>query len=143
MNGCWLKYSTTAAAAVAIVSLIGGRTLAEPSPPAAAPPAVAGALSDAAKPAALPSFASIPPAPTDVRPFRAWQSAIADTRHVGAETAATAAAEPWTLSDTQGFADRARAEAAPPPPMTTPAAGDTDAFIREMMRRATPPPRAH
>ena len=67
-----------------------------------------------------------------------------DRRHapVGAQTAAQAAAEPWTLSDTQGFVDRARAEAAPPAPMTTPAEGDTDAFVREMIRRATPPPRA-
>jgi len=143
MNGCRPKYSTCAAGAVAIATLVAGQARAEPTPQRSTPPAVAGAFSDAAKPAALPSFASIPPAPADLRPFRAWRSAIADLRRAGAETAAAAAAEPWTLNDTQGFADRARAEAAPPPPMTTPAAGDTEAFIREMLRRATPPPRAH
>ncbi len=81
-----------------------------------------------------PTFAHIPPAPTDVRPFVAWRAAIADTKHVGAQTDAEAVAGPWTLSDTQGWADRARAEANPPAPMTAPAQGDTDAFVRAMLR---------
>ena len=142
MNGCPTIYSTLAAGLVVIAGRAAGRTAAAPAPQPSASPVVS-AISDAEKPAALPTFASIPPAPTDVRPFQAWQSSIADTKRVGAATAAEAAAEPWTLSDTQGFADRARAEAAPPAPMTTPAQGDTDAFVREMLRRATPPPRAH
>ena len=90
-----------------------------------------------------PTFASIPAKPTDVRAFQAWRGAIAEIKAVGVQTAAEGNAGPWILSDTEGWADHARAEADPPKPMTTPAQGDTDAFVREMIRRATPPPRAH
>ena len=92
--------------------------------------------------AARPTFAQIPAAPTDVRPFVAWRSSIADIRKVGVQTAAEAHAGPWLLSGSEVWADQARAEAVPPAPMTKPAQGDTDAFVREMLRRATPPPRA-
>ena len=150
MNGCPANYSRLGvqdcALAVALACLAAAPAIAAPassSLPQPAPAVVTGALVDAARPAVRPSFASIPAAPTDVRPFNAWRAAISDVRSVGAETAAQAASEPWTLSDTQGFVDRALAESAPPPPMTTPAQGDTDAFVREMIRRATPPPRAH
>jgi hypothetical protein len=141
MNGCRAKYSSLAAGVVVLASCAAGGSLAEPTAQASASP-VPGAISQAEKGAALPTFASIPSAPTDVRPFRGWVAAISDTQRVGAQTAAEAAAEPWTLSDTEGFADRARAEATPPAPMTEPADGDTDAFVRDMIRRATPPPRA-
>lgn len=141
MNGCRAKYSSLAAGAVVLASFAPGRSLSDPAAQPSASP-VPGAISQAEKSRTLPTFAAIPSAPTDVRPFQAWRAAIADTKRVGAQTAAQAAAEPWTLSDTEGFADRARAEAAPPPPMTTAAEGNTDAFVREMLRRATPPPRA-
>ena len=142
MNGCRAKYSRSTAAAFVLASLTAGQAMAEPTRPPSASP-VLGAIAEGEKPAALPTFASIPPTPTDVRPFVAWRAAIADTRRVGAETAAEAAAGPWMLSGTQAWADSARAEAEPPAPMTTPAQGDTDDFVREMLRRATPPPRAH
>jgi len=141
MNGCRAKYSSLAAAIALLASVAAGQSMASPCAPPAVSPAP-GAIAAAEKSATRPSFASIPAAPTDVRTFQAWRGAIADARHAGAETAAQAAAEPWTLSDTQGFVDRALAEAAPPAPMTTPAEGATDAFVREMIRRATPPPRA-
>jgi hypothetical protein len=141
MNGCRAKYSSLGAGIAILASLAADQSVASPCAPPSVSPAP-GAIAAAEKSAALPSFASIPAAPTDVRPFQAWRAAIDDTRHVGAETAAQAAAEPWTLSDTQGFVDRALAEASPPAPMTTPAQGDTDAFVRDMIRRATPPPRA-
>jgi hypothetical protein len=142
MNGCRAKYSTLCAAAVAFASLAAGQAVAEPTPQPSASPALS-AIAEGEKPAVRPTFAEIPVAPTDVRPFVAWKASIADTKRVGARTAAEANAGPWMLSDTDAWADRARAEAAPPAPMTTPAQGDTDAFVREMLRRATPPPRAH
>lgn len=145
MNGCPVKYSSLAAALLALASLAAslaaGRSLAAPAPQRSTSP-VTGVIAEAETSAVLPTFASIPPLPTDVRPFQAWRVAIADARAVGAQTAAEAAAEPWTLADSEGWAARARAEADPPAPMTTPD-NDTDAFVREMMRRATPPPRAH
>jgi hypothetical protein len=142
MNGCRAKYSTLCAASIAFVSLAAGRVVAEPTPQPSASPALS-AIAEGEKPAERPTFAQIPSNPTDVRPFVAWKASIADMKRVGAQTAAEANAGPWLLSDSEGWADRARAEAEPPAPMTTPAQGDTDAFVREMLRRATPPPRAH
>ena len=115
--------------------------MAEPTPQPSASPALS-AIEEGEKPAIRPTFAQIPSAPSDVRPFVAWKASIADTKHVGARTAAEANAGPWMLSGTDAWADRARVQAVPPAPMTTPAQGDTDAFVKEMLRRATPPPRA-
>jgi len=141
MNGCRAKYSSLCAGVLALAGLTAGSAVAAPTPPRTTSPALS-AISEGEKPAARPKFASIPAAPTDVRPFVAWRAAIADTRSVGAQTVAEATAGPWMLSGTEGWADQGRAEADPPAPMTTPAQGDTDAFVKEMLRRATPPPRA-
>jgi hypothetical protein len=145
MNGCRAKYSSLAAqvciGALALASLMAGQVMAEPTPQPSPSPAVS-AIAEGEKPTTRPTFAQVPPAPSDVRPFVAWRSAIADIRLVGVKTAAEANAGPWTLSGTEGWAGQARDEANPPAPMTTPAQGDTDAFVREMLRRATPPPRA-
>jgi len=150
MNGFRAKYYSVALATLAAAGFGAGRSLAEPTPqPSASPaassasPVTTSALSDAATVSVRPQFASIPAKPTDVRAFQAWRGAIADIKAVGVQTAAEGNAGPWILSDTEGWADHERAEAAPPKPMTTPAQGDTDAFVREMIRRATPPPRAH
>jgi hypothetical protein len=145
MNGCRTKYSSLGAQAffglVALASLTAGRAMAAPSPQPTASAAL-DAISEGEKPAIRPTFAQVPSAPTDVRPFVAWRSAIVDIQHVGVRTAAEANGGPWTLNGTESWADQARAGAVPPAPMTTPAQGDTDAFVREMLRRATPPPRA-
>jgi hypothetical protein len=145
MNGCRAKYSSLTAQVFvglfALASLTGGQAVAAPTTQPSASPALA-AISESEKPATRPTFAEIPAAPTDVRPFVAWRASIADIRKVGVQTAAEANAGPWTLSGTDGWADRARAEAVAPAPMTNPGQGDTDAFVREMLRRATPPPRA-
>jgi hypothetical protein len=150
MNGFRVKYSSLAVATLLGAGLAAGQSRAEPTPqPSAAPaassvsPVTTSALSDAATVTTRPTFASIPARPTDIRAFQAWRGAIADIKAVGAQTAAEGHAGPWILADTEGWADHERAEAAPPKPMTTPAQGDTDAFVREMLRRATPPPRAH
>jgi hypothetical protein len=145
MNGCRAKYSSLSAQVfvgfVALASLTAGRAMAAPTPQPSASPALS-AIDEGEKPAIRPTFAQIPSAPSDVRPFVAWRASIADIRKVGVQTAAEANAGPWSLSGTEGWADRARVQAVPPAPMTTPAQGDTDAFVRQMLRRATPPPRA-
>jgi len=148
MNGFRVKYSSLAVAALLAAALAAGQSQAEPTPqasasPSSASPVTTSALSEAATVSTTPTFASIPAAPTDMRAFQAWRGAIAEIKAVGARTAAEGDAGPWILADTEGWADQQRAEAAPPKPMTTPAQGDTDAFVREMIRRATPPPRAH
>jgi hypothetical protein len=142
MNGRRARYSSLAAvSAVAIAGFAATGAVAEPTPQPAADGVTASALTEAGKTMAAPTFASIPPAPKDLRPFRAWRAAIAETKGVGAATLAEAQAGPWTLDGTEAWAARARAAAAPPPPMT-PAESDTQAFVRDMIRRATPPPRA-
>jgi hypothetical protein len=141
MNGCRAKYSTLSTLVFGGLLALAGVAAAAPTPRPSASPALS-AIAEGEKPAPRPTFAQVPPAPDDIRPFVAWRSAIVDIRHVGAQTAAEANAGPWTLSDTQGWADQAKAAANPPAPMTSPAQGDTDAFVREMLRRATPPPRA-
>jgi len=143
MNGFRVKYSSLAVATFVAAGLAAAQSHAEPTPQPSASPVTTSALSDAATVSTRPTFASIPAKPTDVRAFQAWRGAIADIKAVGAQTAAEGYAGPWILNDTEGWADHERAEAAPPKPMTTPAQGDTDAFVREMLRRATPPPRAH
>jgi len=141
MNGCRAKYSSLAAVLALLTAAAAAPAAAEPTPQSDGG-VTANALSEAGKPLPLPTFASIPPAPTDVRPFTAWRAAIADTKAAGQQAFAEGEAGPWTLADSEAWAARARAEAEPPPPMTSPADANTDAFVREMIRRATPPPRA-
>ena len=143
MNGCRAKYSSLAAAFVTAASLATVAAVADPTPKPGGSSVATGAISAAEQhPGVMPSFAAIPPAPTDLRPFTAWRAAIADTKAVGARTQAEALAGPWLLNDTEAWAEQGRAAAAPPAPMTTPEQANTAAFVRDMIRRATPPPRA-
>ena len=54
-----------------------------------------------------------------------------------------AAVEPWTLSDTEAWAARERAEATPPPPITAADDAADDAAVAAMRERAKEPPRSH
>jgi hypothetical protein len=88
--------------------------------------------------AEYPTFASIPKAPTDIRPARQFNESA---RQVLAEgEALRVATEPgtWTLQGTEDFAEAARREAAAPAPIAP--SGQTEAFAREQRQRATPPP---
>jgi len=87
-----------------------------------------------------PSFADIPAAPTDLRPLRAWgQAARASQADRLALEQATADGT-WTLSGTEAFAARAIAAAGPVPASLTSTSAATEAYVRELRRRATPPP---
>lgn len=94
------------------------------------------ALTSASK--SYPSFADIPPAPSDVRPDRAWGKAAAEIEADGAALAAATAPSTWTLSGTDSFAARAQAAAGPAAEGSTTAA--TEAFAKQARQRATPPP---
>jgi len=87
----------------------------------------------------FPTFASIPKAPTDIRPLAQYGR---DARSVLAEGAAleqATAPGTWTLQGTDDFAEKARRDAGPQ--IEPPKPGDADAFARELRERATPPPR--
>ena len=107
------------------------------------PSQTAGAISEAEKNAPYPTFASVPPAPKDVRPLGAWKTAITSIQTSGKSLASLAAAQPWTLSDTEGFAAQARAEDTPPPQVTFAQEPATQAMVAEMRARAKAPPRSH
>ena len=91
--------------------------------------------------AAFPKFSDIPAVPTDVRPPKAFGVAAAAT--VSTRDAIVRATEPntWTLQGgdtTNAFATQARTAAGPELKPADPAV--TEAFARELRKRATPPP---
>lgn len=90
------------------------------------------------EPAKFPTFASIPPKPTGLRPVPQYAQ---DAKSViAAGNALVAATEPstWTLQNTEQFAEKGRRDAGPQIEPGQPA--DTEAFARELRERATPPP---
>ncbi len=88
--------------------------------------------------AAYPTFASIPPVPKDVRPHRQYGIQAARVDAAAAELVRDTADETWTLRNTDAFAAETRAAAGPD--AVPGQAADTEAFAKELRRRATPPP---
>lgn len=87
----------------------------------------------------FPSFADIPPEPKDLRPLAAWGKAADATEADRLALEGATADNTWTLTGTEAFAAKANREAGPAPTSfasTTPA---TEAYVRELRRRATPP----
>jgi hypothetical protein len=88
--------------------------------------------------AAYPTFASIPPAPKDVRPHLQYGQAANRVEKDAAAVVAATDPKSWTITNTEDFAAKARTDAGPVlPPAST---ADTEAFAREQKARATPPP---
>jgi hypothetical protein len=93
-------------------------------------------------PGVYPRFSAIPPPPTDVRPDAAWRSAVATEWTLKKTTEAEAAQIPFTLSDSEAWAERQQA-LIPPSETTPPATGsaaETQAYADSLRARATPPP---
>ena len=91
--------------------------------------------------AAFPKFSQIPPVPKDVRPAKAYGVAAAEVVKVRDDLVAKTEPNTWTLQAdgaTDAFAGQARAAAGPELAPTDPAV--TEAFAKELRRRATPPP---
>ena len=88
--------------------------------------------------AKLPSFASIPPAPSDVRPAASYGRAVASLNAAAADLIRDTGPETWSLQGTDAFAETARSDVGPELPPVIP--GDSEAFARELRERATPPP---
>lgn len=145
MNGCMGKYSAIAASLALAGAGLAAPACAQPTlkpPPAHPNAATERAFAEASKDAPFPTFAQIPPLPKDVRSMSAWKASVVTVKGEGAQLAEAAAIEPWTLGDTEGWAARERAEAAPPAPITEASSqADTEAFAAAMRARATPPPR--
>ncbi|HRD47158.1 MAG TPA: hypothetical protein PLF78_11805, partial [Caulobacter sp.] len=94
------------------------------------------------EPGAWPIFADIPEIPADVRAAAAWRQAVADQETEGLDTRRAVAAETWSLTATEAFAEQQRAEAnaldlhAP----TDAEIAESEAYARALRKRATPPP---
>lgn len=92
-----------------------------------------------------PTFCSIPPAPTHLRSPTAFRDAVLDTRRAGRDLLHASGPETFGLT-TNGatpFANQARREAAPPPPMNPQDILEAEAFARDARKRASPPKHHH
>jgi hypothetical protein len=101
-------------------------------------PVVAEANAAAHPAGPFPRFTEIPPVPKDVRPkatYGAQATAILTTRD---QLVAATDPNTWTLSNTAIFANTALSAAGPEQAPADPAA--TEAFARDLRKRATPPP---
>ena len=85
-----------------------------------------------------PSFCSIPKTAPAVKSPGAVHGEVLDTRLAGRGLVEDTAPSTYTLDDTTTFAERAIAEAAPPPPLTTPSQADTEAFSKTARATAVP-----
>jgi hypothetical protein len=90
------------------------------------------------QPTKFPSFASIPKAPTDIRPLAQYGRQARAVSAAGEAVQTATADSTWTLKDSEAFAAAARREAGPQ--LEPPTPGDAEAFAKELRQRATPPP---
>jgi len=93
--------------------------------------------------APFPSFASIPPAPGDVRSVEGWNAAVTTSESERAQLLADVAPSTFSLTGTEAFLADQRATIAFNPADVPPAdqAARSAAWAAQMRERATPPPR--
>ena len=139
MNGFRAIFASAAATLAAVAA--SGALAAPKTLPTQAPETTA-AIAEARAQAPYPTLGSVPPKPTDVRSVKAWKSAVLASEALRDDQIRMAAVEPWTLHDTEGWAEQERDAAAPPRPITTASSeADTEAYAAALRARATPPPR--
>ena len=109
------------------------RAKVDPRSPVAAEVALA-----ARTPAAFPKFADIPPVPKDIRPKPQFGKAAAQTELAAAQIERATAPDTWTLQQTDAFAGAARKAVGPDVAPADSTA--TEAFAKDLRKRATPPP---
>ena len=90
--------------------------------------------------APFPTFADIPPTPTDERPVAAWGKEARQLQTAASALERQTAPNTWTLNGTERFQARALAEAGPANESAASSTAATEAFARQLRERATPPP---
>jgi hypothetical protein len=90
--------------------------------------------------APFPTFADIPPKPTDERPVAAWGKEARQLQTAASALERQTAPNTWTLNGTERFQARALAEAGPANESAASSTAATEAFARQLRERATPPP---
>jgi hypothetical protein len=101
-------------------------------------PIIAEAKSAAHTTRPFPRFTDIPPVPKDVRAKAAYGVAASGIVMTGDQLVAATDPGAWTLSNTETFVDTGRQAAGPEQAPADPAA--TEAFAKDLRKRATPPP---
>lgn len=141
VNACQFGRASRPLAAAAAAALVSG-CIANPFADAKVDPAspIAAEVAKAAHVnAAYPSFSDIPKTPKDLRPVRQYGRAADDLQVAAAELVRATAPETWSLTgDTEAFAGGARSQVGAELPPADPAA--TEAYVKELRKRATPPP---
>jgi hypothetical protein len=141
VNACQFGRASRPLAAAALAALVSGcianpfaDAKVDPASPIAAEVAKVGRMN-----ADYPSFSEIPPVPKDLRPAKMYGQAAGDLQRAGDQLVQATAPSTWTLTgDTEAFAGGARDQAGPPLAPADPAA--TEAYVKELRKRATPPP---
>ena len=87
-----------------------------------------------------PTFAGIPPVPTDQRSLRAWGESASQIEALGTDLELATAEGTWSLSGTERFAAHSRSQIDMAPSLAASTAAETEAFARALRKRATPPP---
>lgn len=89
----------------------------------------------------FPTFADIPPIPTDQRPVAQWGKEARQLNVARSTLERESAPNTWTLNGTERFQARAQAEAGPAiQGDASSSTAATEAFARQLRERATPPP---
>jgi hypothetical protein len=141
VNACQFGRASRPLAAAALAALVSGcisnpfaDAKVDPASPIAAEVAKAAHVNED-----YPSFSEIPAVPTDLRPVRMYGQAVRDLQRAGDQLVQATAPGTWTLTgDTEAFAGGAREQVGPTLAPADPAA--TEAYVKELRRRATPPP---
>jgi hypothetical protein len=89
---------------------------------------------------AFPTFASIPPEPQGLRPIKAWGQSALQIEAAGRKLERETADNTWTLTGTEDFAAAGLRQAGPAIAVGESTTAATEAYVREMRKRATPPP---
>lgn len=89
---------------------------------------------------AFPSFADIPPIPTDQRPVAQWGQEARQLEVAGTTVERQTAPNTWTLNGTERFQAQAKAAAGPAGVAPGSSTAASEAFARQLRERATPPP---
>ena len=113
-----------------------------PADPASPVAAAANAAAKDSRHARKPTFAEIPPIPTDVHTPVQFKKAVGAEKTAADQLKRDTAPSTWTLSDTEGYVAKARSVAkAPASDIPTDAdRAATEAFAKAARERATAPP---
>lgn len=108
-------------------------------------PAAAEVARIESEPASFPSFRDIPAVPTDTRTSVQWRTAVLALKNAGVALDRATAPDTFTLNADDNFAAETtgKLDARAMQPPTAAEIAESEAFVKAVRARATPPPRPH